>query len=391
MVQLEQALEQIRNVEISPETESVPLTEALHRVLANDVFSDTNMPPFNKSAVDGYACKENDLKLALEVIEVIPAGKFPERKVGSGQCAKIMTGGVVPEGADTVIMIEHTKETENGKIQFIKETSKSNICYTGEDVKTGDKILKKGTLLKPQHLAILASTGCWEPSVYVLPSVGVITTGDELVEPWEKPPVSKIRNSNGYQLIGQLQSMHITAKYYGIVKDSNKDIENTISTALMENSLLLITGGVSMGDFDLVPGILNRLGLKVNFDKVAIQPGKPLAMATGNGKFCFALSGNPVSSFFQFEILVKPFLYKIMGGNFTPPVYSNVLSKTKTRKKTERQLFFPVKLSEDGLVEAIEFHGSAHITSLAYADGIVSFPIGTSELIEKSIVHVRPI
>jgi molybdopterin molybdotransferase len=391
MKTLDEALGLVLGREVHLQSERVMLKEAAGLVLAEDVFSDTDMPPFDKSAVDGYACRQKDINEILEVIEFIPAGKSPDKKIGPGQCSKIMTGGVVPSGADMVIMVENTVEVGEQKIQLTNKSLKSNICYIGEDVKNGQKVLSKGTLLKPQHLAILASAGYAFPLVYKVPSVGIIVTGNELVEPDTKPDDSKIRNSNAYQLIAQLGRIHISPQYFGILEDSKEKLKETVAESVKENNLTIITGGASQGDLDFVPVVLEELGMQPLFNKVAIQPGKPVSFASGNGKFCFGLSGNPVSSFLQFELLVKPFIYKLMGYTFHPLHIVCSLAETKTRKKAERLQFFPVKINNEGKAEVIEFHGSAHIGALAEADGLVAFPVGTDVLEKNTRVNVRQI
>jgi molybdopterin molybdotransferase len=188
-------------------SEEVPLGEALNRVLAMDVFSDVDMPPFDKAAMDGYACRRADLESELAVTEVIAAGSMPAGKIGPLQCAKIMTGAVVPEGADCVIMVEYTDKLDNGKISYRGKGTDNNICYRGEDVKVNDPALAKGTLIRPQHVAVMAMYGIHSPRVTARPRVGVIATGSELVEVHRKPQGPQIRNSNSPQLSAQAMAM----------------------------------------------------------------------------------------------------------------------------------------------------------------------------------------
>ena len=391
MITLKSALKKISNITISPDTEKILLTDVNDRVLAQDLISDINIPPFDKSAMDGYACRKEDLRKILEVIEVIVPGKAPVKAIKENKCSKIMTGAMVPEGADCIIMMENTETIDENRIRIVNENTRTNICLMGEDIKPGDLLLTRGTLIKAQHLAILASVGYIEPTVYKQPRVGIISTGDELVEPQQTPQISQIRNSNGYQLIAQVNNTGCLARYMGIVKDNKKTLKGSILNALEKNDILILTGGVSKGDFDFVPKILDELDLEILFDKLAIKPGKPMVFAMGHNKFCFGLSGNPVSSFFQFELMVKPFLYKMMGCNYNPVCLKIPLGVDYTRKKSERELFFPVRITNTGTVIPVEFHGSAHINSLIEADGIVSIPIGQNKINKGTFTDVRPI
>lgn len=387
MITLEEALKIISNLEISRNSIDKPIMEALGCILAEEVFSDINMPPFNKSAMDGYACRHADLNQALEVLEFISAGILPTKEITTGTCSKIMTGAKVPKGADCVIMVEHTTIDNNGKIIFQKESSKKNICFLGEDVHKGDKVLEKGIKITPAVIAVAASVGKKQLKVYAPPSVAVIATGDELVEPDIYPDGPFIRNSNAYNLQAQISSTGACVNYMGIISDDKVILEKAISKALNENTILILTGGVSMGDKDYVPEILEACGLTMIFQKMAIQPGKPVAFAHGKGKYCFGLSGNPVSSMLQFELIVRPFIFHSMGLKYQLPIVPLPLDKPKSRNQIVRQQFFPVKI-KNGMAKLIDFHGSAHIAGMVGAHGMAIFPIGENELKKGQVVDV---
>ena len=187
MLSFEKARDTVLNSARPLGAERVSLADAANRVLAEDVKSDMDIPPFNKSAMDGYACRRSDLANDLEVIEIIPAGYTPAKSVGPGQCAKIMTGGVVPQGADCVVMKEYIESPTENTVRFVGEKTKDNICQKGEDIKAGDVVLRKGELLKPQHIAVLASVGRARPMVSKAPRVGINATGSELVDPGTLP------------------------------------------------------------------------------------------------------------------------------------------------------------------------------------------------------------
>jgi molybdopterin molybdotransferase len=369
---------------------NVPLIESVGRVLADDAIADMDMPPFNKSAVDGYACKKADLDGVLEVVEVIAAGMQPSRAVGRGQCSQIMTGAMVPEGADTVIMVEFTEQLPENKIRFTGQKTAANICYLAEDVQSGQVILNKGTLLRPQEIAVLATFGFAEPLVYDKPVVGMISTGDELVEPDVKPGLSQIRNSNASQTIAQTIAAGAEYRYFGIARDTEASTREKIEKALACADIVILTGGVSMGEFDYVPQVLRDLGVTILFKSIAIQPGRPTVFGVKGDKYIFGLPGNPVSSFVQFEMLVKPLIYKMMEHNYQPRMLKLPMGETFTRKKTTRKTLMPVSIKE-GFVFPVEYHGSAHINAFIFADGILAIDIGTTTLMKGEMVDVRQI
>ena len=393
MITLSQAIEIIQSeVNQIVGEEKVNLWDSLGRVLAKDVISDMNMPPFNKTAVDGYACRMADAFNELEVIEIIPAGIIPQKVVGVGQCSKIMTGAMIPQGADCVLMVEDTKEISGNRMQFTGQKPKSNICILGEDIKTGDIAIPKGTLISRQHIAIMAALGCHQPIVMRKPSVAILVTGDELVEPEVIPQGGQIRNSNGHQLVAQVLNANAEVNYIGIVKDTEEETYNALSGALAKNDIVILTGGVSMGDYDYVPAVMKKLGISILFDSISIQPGKPTKFGVKEGKLVFGLPGNPVSTYMQFEILVKPVIQRLMGAESKDEFIARLpLGKTYTRKRVERLGIIPVAITKDQKVEAIEFHGSAHIFALAKADGYIMIPLGIGELKEGELVDVRPL
>ena len=365
------------------------LSESLNRVLREDVVSDMDMPPFDKSAVDGYACRKEDIKRALTVIETIPAGVPAHRTIGRDQCAKIMTGAVMPEGADCVLLREDVEVEENQKVRFKPESTAVNICYKGEDVVAGQKLVSSATRISPSHVAALALAGYAHPLVTVQPKVGIIATGDEIVEPSERPGQSKIRNSNSYQLIAHCEQFGCRTKYYGIVKDTNESILTAIQKAKVDNDVLLLTGGVSAGDLDLVPTLLEESGYEILFRGVGIQPGRPTIFGKSGQKYVFGIPGSPVASFIVFEVLVKELLAGLMGlASFARTSRCSLAHDVK-RQKTNRIGWRPVTITPDGQAHPVEYHGTAHISSYALADGIISLPIGVAQFNAGSIVDVR--
>ena len=370
-------------------SEHIDIAAALNRILAEDVKSDIDMPPFNKSAMDGYACRRADLTNELTIVETIPAGYVPKKTVGVKQCAKIMTGSMVPAGADCVIMKEYVESPTENTIRFIGEETSDNIRQKGVNIKAGNIVLQKGTKLEPQHIAVLALVGSTKPLASIRPKVAVMPTGNELVEPALKPGPSQIRNTNSIQLAAQIASMGAVATNYGIAKDTTSEIDSMFKIAAEENDVVIISGGVSVGDFDIVPEILKQNNVDLLFEKIAVKPGKPTVFGVSENVYCFGLPGNPVSTFVQFELLVKPFLYKLMGHNYRPARVRAPLAESVRRKKAERQSWIPVVITEAGTVKPVEYHGSAHINALCGADGLVSFDVGVAEIKKGTIIQVR--
>ena len=370
-------------------SERVNIRQALGRVLAEDVISDIDMPPFDKSSMDGFACRRADLADELKVIEVIPAGSRPERTIGIGECSKIMTGGMLPRGADCVVMKEYAETVSQGKIRFTGEKTSDNICSMGEDVKAGNVVLKKGTLLRAQHIAVLASFGQATPLVARRPRVAVIATGNELVDPALKPDISQIRNSNSFQIAAQIEQAGAVAEDYGAVADTVESIDAAFKKAINNSDVIIVSGGVSEGDFDFVPQVMKQNDVDLLFERIAIKPGKPTVFGVSKKGYCFGLPGNPVSTFVIFELLCKPFLYKLMGHNYQPVNIQMPLDEPLLSKKTERQRWFPVVITEKGTVKPVEYHGSAHINALCRADGLICVGIGVSRIDKGALVPVR--
>jgi molybdopterin molybdotransferase len=391
MISFEKAYEIVMNSAFSTGTETIPFTHSYRRVLAGRVVSDIDMPPFTKSSVDGFACRKQDLENDLEVLETIPAGTTPGKTIGKNLCSRIMTGAPVPGGADCIIMVEDTETLQDGRIRFTSTFKKENISFRGEDIKKGDTVLSPGMIISPQDIAVMAAAGNTLVTVSKMPLIGVISSGSELVEPVQVPGISQIRNSNSYQLMAQAERAGAIGKYYGIAIDDENVTYEIISKAISENDIVLITGGVSMGDFDFVPAVLEKAGVKILFTRVAIQPGKPIAFGTHKKAIVFGLPGNPVSSFLQFELLVRPLICKMMGYNWKPMEIHLPLKERFSRKYADRMALIPVVITEDRQVLPVEFHGSAHISAMSDSSGIVSLPVGIKSIEKGDIVSVRQI
>ncbi len=389
MLSFDKALETVLKSAHQLDTERIEFRCALNRILAEDIIADTDIPPFNKSAMDGFACRRADLSNKLAVVETIPAGYIPAKVLQANQSSKIMTGGMIPDGADCVIMKEYVETLTENIIRFVGDKTADNICQKAEDIRAGDVVLHKSTKLKPQHIAVLASVGNTQPLVAKRPNVAVIATGNELIEPASKPQLSQIRNSNSFQLAVQIESMGATAINYGVAGDTADEIDIVFKKAVKQSNVVIVSGGVSVGDFDFVPGIFKQNNIDLLFEKIAIKPGKPTVFGTSEKMYCFGLPGNPVPTFVLFEILVKPFIYKLMGHDYKPLNIQMPLDEPLINKKAKRQRWLPVAITVRGTVRPVEYHGSAHINSLCGADGLVSMDVGVAEVKKGTSVAVR--
>ena len=388
---LKEALDIIGGINVRVVTETIRLEHALNRVLAEPVIADVNMPPFDKAAMDGYACRRADLGGNLAVIAEIPAGSTSSFLIGPGQCARIMTGAIVPEGADFILMKEFSKSTGPSLIRSIRISENNNICYCGEDVKAGDVVLNPGTRLLPAHIAMLAATGYVSPLVFQLPRMAVLSTGNELVEPAIKPQLGKIRNTNGMQLSAQASQFGLTTTYLGIAGDDKQQLFSILANAVQTHELVVVSGGVSVGDYDYMPDIITTLGAELLFHGLKMKPGKHFLLAKKGDHFIAGIPGNPVSSFVIFEVLVKPLLSKMMGLADVPAALRLPLETSWKRKKKDTLFFVPVIITGEGTAHPVEYHGSAHLQAYATARGIMEVPAGVDEIKKGELVYVRQI
>jgi len=387
MINPDKALEIILNSKVSLEHETINVINSLGRVISSDIYSSIDFPAFDKSSMDGYAYNSSDNISSFKVVETIPAGYVPQKTLNAGECSKIMTGAMIPDGSNKVVRVEFIEE-KDGLIHITQEEQSNNIYYKGQDLKKGDKIFNSGTLIRIQEIAALSSVGLKEISVCKQPVIGLILTGSEIVNAGEELESGKIYNSNGPQLYNQITSIPAKCNYYGIINDDEKAIRECIEKAFSECNPVIISGGVSMGDYDYVPKILKNISADLKFEKVAVKPGKPLVFGEKNGVFVFGLPGNPVSTFVSFEVFVKPLIYKMMGYNFNPHLCKGELIATIKRKDVERFEYIPIYF--DGkYIHPVEYHGSAHINALCKANAFITLNKGVFELNKGTITDVR--
>jgi len=376
----------LENIRPLKETEVVDIGSCLGRVLSFELKAKENIPPFDNSAMDGFALRTRDLIGAsrknpkvLEVVESLPAGYPAKRSVGSMQAIRIMTGAPLPKGADSVVMVEDTARDErrNEFVKIYKAVKKGeNVRYAGEDVQKGEVVIKKGTVLKSGHIGLLASLGIAKIKVFREPRVAILATGDELVEIGQKLSPGKIRNSNAYSLYAQVLKVSAIPVLLGIARDNKKDLEQKIRKGLSAD-MLLVSGGVSVGDYDFVKDVLKDLGTKMKFWRVAMKPGKPLAFGMIKDTPVFGLPGNPVSSMVSFEQFVRPALLKMAGAKDIFRFHLPALAKDDFEKKKGLRYFLRVILeNKEGQLYASLTgpQGSGILKSMALANGIMELP-----------------
>lgn len=371
MIQYQEAIDLLDQNIKHLKTETISIFDAIHRVIAQDTFADQNYPPFSKSAMDGYAVFSMNEK-NYEIIGEIAAGDQKNIPLKEGQCVRIFTGAKVPSNCAQVIRQEYVKVSNHQII--VEQEDNVNIIKEGVDLKVGDMIVPKGTKLKAQDLSILASFGLCTIEVYKMPKVGIIATGSELVSPEQNPQVGQIRNSNSILVSSILKSRLFNCVDYGIINDNEENIIKALKQALEDNDLVITTGGVSVGDYDLIPKILANQSLDKIFHGVALQPGKPVCFFKGDNEVFFGLPGNPVASFVNTYLFVLPALNQMMGLNVKQTCLSAPISKAQTFKAQKRLKLVPAKLLIDGSIELINMHGSAHLHCLCEANVLVKIP-----------------
>lgn len=391
MGQFEEIQNIIKNLSPAFKTEVIDLYTTFGRILQEDIFADGDMPPFHKSAVDGFACHSEDLANELEVQETVQAGAVPAKTVGKNQCSKIMTGAMIPAGCDCVFMVEDAEKTGETSVRCTNPNTRKNICYQGEDYQSSEMLIRKGTIVNVSQMAVLAGVGKTKVRVSALHKIALIATGSELVEPHEKPLPGKIRNSNASQLISQLQKMNFDVNYIGLANDNFEELTRLFTETLKNHEIVIFTGGASVGDFDFIPEILKQQGFEIFWTRTGMKPGNPMTFSKKGEKYVFGLSGNPVSSLVQFELIAKPVLYQLSGAEYQPLRIKAPLSFDFKQRKADRLILIPVTINKNGEVESIPFNGSAHINSLVFADALMEIQPGQTENNRGENVYVRPL
>jgi molybdopterin molybdotransferase len=378
--------------------ERTPLPDALGRVLAETVTAPWDIPQMDNSAMDGYAVRSADLAgatrerpIVLEVIEDLPAGRVATRAVQPGTATRIMTGAPVPPGADAVVRVEDTEGSGATVRVLVSVPPQENLRPAGEDVRVGQKVLEAGTVLTPAAIGMLAGVGRASVQVTQRPRVAILSTGDELVDVDEERGVGKIIATNGYSLAAQVRECGAAPVSLGIAPDRPEAIEARFREA-MQADVIVSSGGVSVGDYDFIKDVLQRLGSDMKFWRVAMKPGHPLVFGLLGGRPAIGLPGNPVSSMVSFEQFIRPALLKIMGHRdiFRPVVRARL--RETLRQKVGRTGFVRAIVTREGSGYAVVSTGnqsSGVLLSMVRANGLLIFPAEKAELSEGSEADVQ--
>jgi molybdopterin molybdotransferase len=369
-------------------TRLLPLSsDLLGLILAEDVVSDVDSPPCDKAMMDGYAIRAGDLATGmavLTVIEEVTAGRVPRLKLGPGQATRIMTGAPVPEGADAVVMVERSRLLDDSRVELRDQPHPGqHILFRGNEMRRDEKVLSSGTALQPQEVGLLALVGRAQVSVVPRPRVALLTTGDELVEPSQVPGPGQIRNSNGPLLAAQVVRAGGVPETLGIAPDRVDALRERVLRGFQAD-VLVLSGGVSAGKLDLVPGVLAEAGVQAHLHKVRLKPGKPFFLGTAARSdraplLVFGLPGNPVSSFVCFELFVRPALRRLAGhADVGPPTLTASLSADFVYR-TDRPTYYPAVLQtspEGRQVRALPWSGAADLRALGGANALLVLPAG---------------
>jgi molybdenum cofactor synthesis domain len=386
MISIERGLEIVTSVAAEnarPDwmaAESVPLIRARSRILRETIASDSDSPPFDKAIRDGFAVRFEDVQTIPAVLKVMGesrAGAAANVVVGVGQCCEIMTGAPLPAGANAVVMVEHTERPSADSVRILRAVRlNEGLLRKGAEAKKGDRLLEPGRKLGLADVGLLAGTG--KPSVLVSrrPRVAIVATGDELVDVSDTPQAGQIRNSNSFTLYTQTETAGAEASVLGIARDNLDDLRAKIGRGF-EHDILLVSGGVSMGKYDLVEDVFAEFGVKVFFDKVAMKPGKPTVFGFRDRTFVFGLPGNPVSTMVAFRMFVRPVIFSLLKVSEVESPTLEATLEAPAKCDPERAALVPATVRfEDGRykIQTAPWKGSSDLVGLSRANALIVIP-----------------
>jgi molybdopterin molybdotransferase len=377
MVSVEQALEIVLRETPALAAEEVPLDDALGRVLARDVIADRDLPPFDRAAMDGYALRAADVleaPTALGIVGEVRAGEWPALALGPGEALRIMTGAPVPEGATAVQQVEKTQPLDEFRVTILAAVAEGqNVAPRGSEIRAGEVVLARGRVVDPAAIGVLATTGHARVSVAQRPVVALLVTGDEIVDVTQAPGPSQIRNSNGPAVAAQARLAGARVELLGVAPDRQDAIAEALRRGLAAD-VLIVSGGVSAGDYDLVEPALAELGATLLFTKVKVKPGAPLVFGRCGRALVFGLPGNPVSAQVTFDLFVRPALLKLQGASVLSRPRVQVELAAAARNRSGRKSHMPARVRfEDGRLVArlLRSAGSGDLVAHANANALV--------------------
>lgn len=372
------------------EKEVVTLHQATHRILGEDITSSLDFPYWDNSAMDGYAVRYKDVSMAsknnpvaLKIVEEIPAGYCPQKTINEGETARIFTGGMLPDGADTIIIQENTQRQGENVLIFSSTILQDFVRQKGSFYQAGDALLSAGMKINPPEIAILATAQCLNIPVVRSPIIAILSTGDELITPDKPLKTGQIIDSNQYLLASFIQQNGGIPLPLGIIPDDEIVLENAISQALEKADWVISTGGVSVGEYDYVDKVLTKLGGDIKVKKVAMKPGKPLTVATFRDKLYFGIPGNPVSTMVTCWRLLKTAIEKLSGNiNYSPCSIVRGLTHNYLRSDGNRETYVWGNVSLIGgyyhFTTAQGSHSSGNLVNLKGVNGLGIIPVGTN-------------
>jgi molybdopterin molybdotransferase len=360
--------------------EAVALLDSMHRILREDVLSDEDSPRFDKAIRDGFAVRFEDLQQVpaeLAVVGEARAGAAADVHVERGRCCEIMTGAPLPAGANAVVMVEHTERLSPGRVRILK-TARENegLLRRGAEARKGERILSSGRRIGLADLGLLAGTGKSKVLVSSKPRVAVIATGDELVEVEDTPRPGQIRNSNTYTICAQVRDAGAEPVVLGIGRDNLEDLRKKIEQGL-RHDVLIVSGGVSMGKYDLVESVFAEFGVEVLFDKIAMKPGKPTVFGHRDETFVFGLPGNPISTMVAFHVFVRPLILSLLKAADTKPGILDATLEAPAKCDPERAALVPALVRFDAgqyWIRTAPWKGSSDLAGLARANALIVIP-----------------